>query len=59
MPREMIAGGKMKAMKSAVMKVEGDFAKMEKAIVTGTPIVRACWFVAVTTALGGMETTAV
>ena len=55
----MIAGGKMKAMKSAVMKVEGDFAKMEKAIVTGTPIVRACWFVGVTTALGGMETTAV
>ena len=36
MPQEMIDGGKRKAMKSAAMKVEGDFAKMEKVIVTGT-----------------------
>ena len=59
MPQEMIAGGKRKAMKSAVMKAEEAFANWEKVIVTGTQIVRAIWFVGLTIALGEMEMTAV
>ena len=35
------------------------FANWEKVTVTRTQIVRAPWFVGMTTALGGMETTAV
>ena len=55
----MMSGGKRKAMKSAATKAEEASANWEKVIVTGTPIVRAIWFVGLTTALGEMEMTAV
>ena len=54
-----MSGGKRKVMISAAMKGEEAFANWEKVIVTGTQIVRAIWFVGLTTALGEMEMTAV
>ena len=58
-PREMMSGGKRKAMMIAAIKGEEDFANLEKVIVTRTLIVRALWFVGMACALGGMETAAV
>ena len=56
---ERTAIGVTRATMSAAMGEETVTAKEEKVTVTGTPIVRAIWFVGWTTALGGMETTAV